>query len=427
MGDKRAISLFTGAGGLDIGLEAAGFRSTICVENDPAARSTLRKNRQDWRLMPKDESDILTTDPKTILYYSGLKPGEPELVVGGPPCQPFSKARLWASQGKTRLNDPRSETLGRFLDVVNYALPRVVLMENVPGIRRRNAEDGLPLIEKRFKEINQARGACYRPVAIQLDAADYGVPQHRARLFVIAHREGEEFHLPRPRYGVINDDKDSQDCPGEVYRTAWDAIGDFDFDADEFSEDLGLRGKYREFVQSIPEGSNYLWHTPEGIERWSKGRRSPADAYWGWRTRYWSFLLKLAKSKPSWTISATPGPSTGPFHWRNRLLSVRELCRLQTFPDDYEIEGASRREKVRQIGNAVPCAIGELLGLEIRRQLLGDQTACHSSLTLVPGKRGACPEPEPVRPVPAAYDYMRARHPPHAGEGLGPGAGRGQA
>jgi DNA (cytosine-5)-methyltransferase 1 len=185
-------------------------------------------------------------------------------------------------------------------------------------------------------------------------------------------------------------------------------------------EDLAVRGQYATLLPSIPEGRNYLWHTPEGIERWSNNGRSPDDAIFGWRTRYWSFLLKLAKNLPSWTISATPGPSTGPFHWRNRQLSVRELCRLQTFPDNYEIRG-SRREQIRQVGNAVPPVLGELLGLEIRRQLFQEQ-GVPRSLKLIPQLRDDCPEPEPLGEVPKAFHCRKAQHSPHPGEGRGPGA-----
>lgn len=87
-----------------------------------------------------------------------------------------------------------------------------------------------------------------------------------------------------------------------------------------------------------------------------RNRIAGAKPLFGWRTKFWSFLLKLAKEQPSWTIQAVPGPATGPFHWRSRLLSTRELVRLQTFPDDYPISG-DRRAAQRQIGNAVPCAL----------------------------------------------------------------------
>ena len=114
-------------------------------------------------------------------------------------------------------------------------------------------------------------------------------------------------------------------------------------------------------LPSIPEGENYLWHTARGggIE------------LFGWRRRYWNFLLKLAKDRPSWTIQAQPGPSVGPFHWKNRRLSNRELCRLQTIPDGYSVVGGIRAAH-KQIGNAVPSALAEVLALAIREQVFDE-------------------------------------------------------
>src|SRR5690606_35219776 len=127
----------------------------------------------------------------------------------------------------------------------------------------------------------------------------------------------------------------------EPHRTAWDALYDVRPDPDE---DLAPRGRWANLLPSIPEGENYAFYTD---------RRNPDQALFGWRCRYWNFLLKLAKNRPSWTIQAQPGPSTGPFHWEDRLLSKRDLCRLQTFPDRVRVEGG-RNAVQRQIGNAVP-------------------------------------------------------------------------
>jgi len=169
-----------------------------------------------------------------------------------------------------------------------------------------------------------------------------------------------------------------------------------------------MQGRWAGLLPSIPEGSNYLWHTP------GKG----GQPLFGWRTKYWSFLLKLAKGLPAWTVSASPGPAAGPFHWRNRLLSNRELCRLQTFPDSYSIAG-NRRAVQRQVGNAVPPALAEFIGLEIRRQLLADSSAPPQA-SLVPKRRGRCPPAKPPRPVRAIYLDLIGDHKPHPGTGKGP-------
>src|SRR5260221_13645095 len=110
----------------------------------------------------------------------------------------------------------------------------------------------------------------------------------------------------------------------------------------------------------MPEGDNYLWHAD----------RCGGKPLFGWRRRYWSFLLKLAKARPSWTIQAQPGPAIGPFHWDNRYLSMRELCRLQTFPDDVHVVG-TRASIQKQLGNAVPSLLAEVMAREMRGQMVG--------------------------------------------------------
>ena len=196
------------------------------------------------------------------------------------------------------------------------------------------------------------------------------------------------------------------------YLTAWDCIGELD--ADTWPAELDVKGRWARLLPSIPEGKNYLWHTP-------RNAHLGGQPLFGWRTRFWSFLLKLAKAQPSWTIQASPGPATGPFHWRSRLLSVEELVRLQTFPRGFMISG-SRRSAQCQVGNAVPSAIGELLGLELRKQILGDHV--RSYLSLLPPPRNDCPPPEVVSSVPRQYLKLRAKHDEHPGTGLGPSASR---
>jgi DNA (cytosine-5)-methyltransferase 1 len=278
-----------------------------------------------------------------------------------------------------------------------------VLIENVKGLVFNGKDEGLQLLESELRAINRRHGVDYQTSIIHLNCANFGVPQLRERVFIVAEREGRQLSLPSPTHLP-----DGAGKPGaDRHRTAWDALGDLD--GDEWPDDLAPRGKWANLLPSIPEGENYLWHTP----------RSGGDRLFGWRRRFWSFLLKLAKDRPSWTIQAGPGPATGPFHWRSRRLSTRELCRLQTFPDSFEVVG-EYRSRQRQIGNAVPPAIGELLGREIRRQLLGERP--HYRTSFVPPARSDCPEPEPVLPVPREYWHLRGDHDDHPGTGEGPGA-----
>ncbi len=185
----RAIGLFSGAGGLDIGLEAAGFRIALAVERDLVCCETLRTNHQ-WKVF---EGDVETTAPSEILGAAKLRRcKEVDLVSAGPPCQPFSKSANWSPNGLRRLRDPRASALHNLMDIVGYVTPRSVLIENVEGFRR----EGLPFLLGRFREMNALFGTNYRPTWKILNAADYGVPQKRRRLFVVAFRDGRGLPVP---------------------------------------------------------------------------------------------------------------------------------------------------------------------------------------------------------------------------------------
>lgn len=390
---RKLISLYTGAGGLDFGFEAAGFQTAVAVEIDPTACETLRRNTS-W---PVVRGDLFDTPTPRLLEISEMAPREPDLVIGGPPCQPFSKSGYWHRGDAKRLDDPRATTLHAFMRVVADALPAAFLLENVPGLAYNGKDEGLQLLGALTERINREHGTRYRLSVRQLKATDFGVPQVRERVFVVAARDGSPFKFPEPTHG-------EQDLFLKPVTTAWDAIGDL---TEPESDDLRVTGKWAGLLPSIPEGRNYLHHT-------SRGGGLPL---FGWRRRFWSFLLKLAKNKPSWTIQAQPGPATGPFHWKNRKLSMRELGRLQTFPDDIEIAG-SHREVQRQIGNAVPSLLAEILAREIRTQILGDP-AFESGPTLLPRRQSPPPPPEPVWPVAPPYLSLVGEHSAHPGTGAG--------
>jgi DNA (cytosine-5)-methyltransferase 1 len=245
----------------------------------------------------------------------------------------------------------------------------------------------------------------YSPVWAVLDAAKYGVPQRRERVFLIASRDGKKFEFPAFTHGDPSDEIGQGLQP---FHTAWDALADLPQNSHD--PELELTGKWADLLPSIPEGQNYLWHT-------TRGGGLPL---FGWRTRYWSFLLKLAKHKPSWTIQAQPGPATGPFHWTNRKLSVRELARLQTFPDDFMFD-CGRAEVQRMLGNAVPSLLAEVLAREIRRQLL-DAPAREKKLQLMPPRRHTAPRAHPVARVHRTYLSLKGFHADHPGVSLGPRA-----
>ena len=150
----RAISLFTGVGGLDFGFEAAGYETAVAVEIDRACCAVMRQNRR-W---PVIEDDIHLVSPDKILATAGLKKGEADVLIGGPPCQPFSKSGYWASGDAKRLNDKRADTLSAYLDVLEAAQPKALLLENVYGLAYRGKDEGLDRILKGIENINQRTG-----------------------------------------------------------------------------------------------------------------------------------------------------------------------------------------------------------------------------------------------------------------------------
>ncbi len=400
----RAISLFSGAGGLDLGFEAAGFDTVVAVEMDPEAVATIRSNRP-WRVLDRD---VHTISSRELLNTAGLGEAEADILIGGPPCQPFSKAGYWATGDTLRLDDERAGTLEAYLRVLRDALPRSFLLENVPGLTYKGKSEGLELIRRTIDRINAERGTSYSVSVAQLNAADYGVPQVRQRVFVIGDREGQVLRFPDPTHRPLPEPGQGSLTDLPAYTTCWDALGDLEDDGDP---QLRMAGKWADLLPSIPEGENYLWHT----------RRGGGMQLFGWRRRFWSFLLKLAKDKPSWTVQAQPGPSVGPFHWKNRRLSARELCRLQTFPDDYDISGDIRSAQ-RQLGNAVPSGLAEVLGRAIRSQIVGDDIRMEASL--IPRPRRPIPQPEEPKPVPLRYYSLVGEHEAHPGTGKGYGAER---
>ena len=399
------ISLFTGAGGLDIGLAAAGLKASIAVEMDGKACDTLRENH--GRRLPVYEGDVHNLSSEAICDTTGLAPEEPSLLVGGPPCQPFSKSAYWRSGDTKRLDDPRADTLTAYLRILRDLKPKVFLIENVHGLMFRGKDEGLRLLRDTIRAINAETGTDYSFNVAKLNAADYGVPQTRERVFIIGGRDGQRFEFPSCGFRDPTDERLAADpiaSTREPWRTAWDAIGDLQDDRDV---SLKVGGAWGDLLPSIPEGENYLWHTDRG----------GGMPLFGWRRRYWGFLLKLAKNRPAWTIQAQPGTAIGPFHWKSRRLSTRELCRIQTFPDSYQIVGG-RSDVQRQIGNAVPSLLAEILGLEIRRQLLGHhprRTALKLAVPLRPGM----PKPERVKPVVAKYHKHAGDHSAHPGTGRG--------
>lgn len=381
------LSAFTGLGGLDLGLELAGFKPVVCIENNSFARQSLGLNRSEWKLRGTGDITQLaqTLRPSAV----GLKSRELGILAGGPPCAPFSKAAQWSSKGRAGWRDRRAGTCIRaFMRLVKSFLPAVVLIENVPGfIKGRSA--ATRNIQLALRKINRIHKTKYRLEWRVVNAVEFGVAQRRERAILVAFREGNKFIWPSPTHS-------------EQPVRAWDALSNV-------TPELTPKpmGRWTELLPSIPEGHNYLWHTDAGGGR----------PLFGYRTRYWSFLLKLAKAAPAWTVPAQPGPATGPFHWENRPLAIEELLRLQSFPATWKVCGP-RREQVRQIGNATPPLLAEVIGRALGEQVFGLSYRGRPKLSI--SRRRTVPPARRSLPLPKSFARFEGEHSAHLGTGKGP-------
>lgn len=360
--NPKYLSLFSGLGGLDYGLERAGFDNIGCIESDSDACKHLRLNRN-WKVY---ETDITLLNPNQILKDSKLKKGELDLIVGGPPCQSYSKSSFWSDTVKRGYSDKRGKLIDHYMKYVEELLPKAFLIENVPGFISPSQNSGMQSIHRFLKRIKKEQNIDYKISFKILNCAEYGVPQKRERLFLVANRSGIDFKIPDGRF-----EEPSTDFVKKGLKLPFRTVGDAFNNLDERNGDLlSLSGKWADLLPFVPPGKNYQYFTEKGA-----GKK-----LFKYRSRYWTFLLKLHPQEPSWTIQASPGSSTGPFHWKNRKLSIRELARLQTIPDDVSIT-SSRTVAHKLIGNAVPSLMGEIFGQEIKKQLFNLRSKTKYSLT----------------------------------------------
>jgi DNA (cytosine-5)-methyltransferase 1 len=360
----NAISLFTGAGGLDLGCEAAGFGTRAAVEVDDMARSTLIANSS--RFFPDLAenalfADIVDLDYSHLLDAAGLGGEEVDLVHGGPPCTPFSKSGYWLAY-KRAGEDPKASLLDDFVAALKAIRPKTFLMENVFALAYRN--QNRPVLERFIAGVTAAGYSFDSKVVV---AADYGVPQLRQRLLCVGVRSDlldtpaplYRFPWPTPTHSGPHETRTRFDTSLHPHVSAGAAFEGLTAGLNPPEPEEEVQGRYAEELRGVPPGDNYLFWT---------ARRGHPDPRFEWRKRYWTFLLKLHPRRPSPTIQGQPGPWVGPFHWENRRLRVAELKRLMTFPDAFTV-GGSRREQQLQLGNAVPPLLARVVADAIASEL----------------------------------------------------------
>jgi DNA (cytosine-5)-methyltransferase 1 len=345
-----AVSLFSGAGGLDLGVEAAGFDVVAAVERDRDAADALEKNFPALR-SGVIRDDILSVGTGVIRKAAGLRWNQrPALLVGGPPCTPFSKSGYWLEWKRAGL-DPDASLLQAYTRVLRELQPRAFILENVYSLTFNN-QASRPHFDRLLREIDEAGYAARWEV---LNAADHGVPQARPRLIIVGVRRRDRTTLPGLPAATHTgkwERRASGKADGLPHVTAGDALRGL---VAEPEIEERVAGRFGHLLPDIPPGDNYLFYT---------AKRGHPDPQFEWRKRYWSFLLKLSPEKPAPTIQAQPGPYVGPFHWENRRLRVGELKRLFTFPDDYHFVG-TRSSIQSQVGNAVPPVLAWRVAREV--------------------------------------------------------------
>lgn len=397
MADSEPItvaSLFSGAGGLDIGFsENPAFEIALHLDVDETAVETLEANRgtyvdEDAVLLCEDireVADAVLDDRPNEFDIPATLGDEVDFIIGGPPCQPFSAAARRAG-GTEGTDSEEGRLFEAYVDLLDKWQPAGFLFENVSGVTS-NEEDWEPIVEA-------FRGAGYvveKPrTARTLNAADYGVPQHRARTFIVGVREDidVDYHFPKPTH-----DEDSEGDLKSV--TAGEALADLDNDDVEAETPYEVTSKHAHLLDDIPPGLNYSFYTE---------KLGHPDPVFGWRSRFSDYLYKTDPEEPVRTLKAQPGAASGPFHWDNRKFTEEELKRLQSFPEDYILTG-SYGDVVKQIGNSVPPQIAAVLAQSIAKQIFGREPEV--DLPIVDYGPQQLPE---IEPMPAGFDLnFRAR------------------
>ena len=346
--NRDVISLFSGAMGLDIGLQLAGLNIKIGQDFEPTCVETMKANGHNVL-----GGDIRNIKPETILKLTDLRVGEPFLICGGPPCQPFSTAGK-----RLGINDPRGSLFMDYIRMIDYIKPRFFVMENVKGIMSSplkhvsNEEHDNADPEQRLGTVldvilSEFNKLGYKTVYGILDAVNYGVPQFRERFVLIGSRDHEDIFLPVPTHFQIHQNEKYR------WRTVGEVIKDLE---DEVGECGSLTPERKKYLKMVPEGGNWKELPKDIVEKAMGGAYTSGGGKVG-------FYRRLSYTQPAPTITTAPAQkATMLCHpVKDRPLSVHEYARLQQFPENWVFVGTTAA-KYKQIGNAVPIGLAKAIG-----------------------------------------------------------------
>ncbi|TGL78848.1 DNA cytosine methyltransferase, partial [Leptospira yasudae] len=330
----KVLSIFSGAGGLDIGFRNVGFKVAAHLELEKDFCETLKLNEKFF-----DKATLLNID---IRNYFPKHKEQFDFIIGGPPCQTFSAAGRRAA-GVQGIDDKRGTLFEEYIRLLKYYSPKGFLFENVYGITGAQSGQAWEMIKNEFSD------AGYKINYRILNTADFGVPQFRERMIIVGVKEGNYF-FPKPTHGP--------DSATQIpYYSAQLAL--LNTPVNEDIQKLRLNGRHGHLLKDIPPGLNYSFYTEK------LGHPEPIFA---WRSKFSDYLYKADPNTAVRTIKAQGGQYTGPLHWENRYFTVNEFKRLQTFPDKYNIFG-NRQRAIQQIGNSVPPQFARILALSILEQV----------------------------------------------------------
>lgn len=346
----KIIDLFSGCGGLSFGFEMSGCDVLLGIDNWSDALDSFKKNHKNSEILCRDIFKITTKEIKEKIKNQKI-----DVVVGGPPCQGFSLA------GKRKNNDERNKLVMNYVKLVKKLSPTFFVMENVLGILSMKDEKNNLIIENLEKVFNKMK---YKIVFKTLNAHDYGVPQKRKRVFVVGNKIDVDFKFPEPTHGKLKKD----------FLTVGDAISDLPFLEKEFGDEKTnyINKPKTNYQKNMRKKSNKLWnhtkskHTEQTIKvinlvpeggNW----KDLPKKYQNVRS-YSNTWRRLHRELPSVTIDTGHRHH---FHYKaNRVPTVRESARIQSFPDTFIFKG-SRTSQFKQVGNAVPPLLAKVIAEKI--------------------------------------------------------------
>ncbi|MDO9586386.1 MAG: DNA cytosine methyltransferase [Brevundimonas sp.] len=371
------VSIFSGAGGLDIGLQRAGWDCLYATDFDRYAVETLKLNAA-GRFHGGGhirQADIRNLAGDEILSEIGRRRGDVDLLAGGPPCQ------SWSSAGhQLGFNDPRGRLFEDYLRVAKQLDVRWLLFENVRGLITARGPDGLP--GSALAAIRQALFSAGWQTRVELlNAADFGAPQRRVRVVLIGYRQGDEPPVPTATHHERGEDGKAPWISMDAALASLSPLGE--------DEIIRPSGKLAVELEAIPPGS--------GVKSPGKRETTRPGGHWGYKQG--AFVADLRRPARTVTANAQQDWIRDPVHGLRRL-SPRECAALQSFPADWVFAG-KRVDQYRQIGNAVPPLLAEQIGRALGAHVIAAPALPDRSATAI--------APLPAR-LQAAIDYTTREH-----------------